>query len=337
MDISIDKDKSSSSLDTMTHTSSDTVSQPTRLFRRAVELISQQGPSSALRRALWKMHYSRFSRRTGDPEFRKNIPDSIEFLRQKFTLHPSKEGVSEELYLYGSHEPLATRCYLESLSSGEHVLDVGSNIGYYALLAANKVGSRGRVVGCEPSPGVFEILRDNIRNSKFSNIEVFPCAVSSQRGSLEFFESEIPNWGSFFKNDELRQTRSTLVPTETVDDIVRDRPDFHPDALRMDVEGAELMVLAGAQEVLQRYKPSLFVEFHNFALGWQNVRKAIADLTKLGYQSATVIERTWDQPWMSAWIRGRRKWRGSIDRMLERVELSSDSLTNSTLIFILRA
>jgi hypothetical protein len=132
------------------------------------------------------------------------------------------------------------------------------------------------------------------------------------------------------------QTRTSTVTAKTVDEIVGSISNFHPSAIRMDVEGAELLVLEGAREVLREYKPCLFIEFHNFALGWDKVRTAIAALADEGYSSASVIERTWDQPWMSAWMRARRCWSGPIDEMLARVESPDDSLVNSTLIFILR-
>ena len=308
-----------------------------RLLRKAMGVLTHEGPASAFRKAMWKIHYERFDRRTRGATFRDQIPETIQFLGHDFRLHPSKRGVSEELYLFRAHEPVSTREYLKYLSPGNHVLDVGSNIGYYVLLAADKVGTSGRIVGCEPALGVFEILQQNVGRSGCQNIEVFPWAIGAKSGSLDFYESEIPNWGSLFHNDSLMQTHITTVPAKTVDEIVRNASNFHPDALRMDVEGAELMVLEGAREVLREYKPCLFVEFHNFALGWDAVRQAIAALGGQGYSSATVIERTWDQPWMSAWMRQRRCWSGTIDEMLARVELPEDPLINSTLIFILRA
>lgn len=245
--------------------------------------------------------------------------------------------MSEELYLYQVHEPASTQKYLDCLSPGDHVLDVGSNIGYYAVLAANKVGTTGRVIGCEPSPSVFGVLKQNVRRFEPGNVEVFPWAVGAKSGNLQFYESEIPNWGSLFPNSTLLQTCTTTVTAKSVDEIVDGISEFRPTALRMDVEGAELMVLEGAHQVLRNHKPCLFIEFHNFALGWDAVREAINELRCLGYSSATVIERTWDQPWMSAWMRERRCWSGTTKQMLARVEQPSDSLVNSTLIFIMRA
>jgi FkbM family methyltransferase len=308
-----------------------------RLLLRAADVLTREGPVSAFRRAVWKIHYKRFERRTSDPAFRDQIPNTIQFLGHDFELHPSKRGVSEELFLFQAHEPVATREYLRCLSPGDHVLDVGSNIGYYALLAAEKVGPSGCVIGCEPAPGVYEILQHNVQRSELQNIKVFPWAVGAKNGNLQFYESTIPNWGSLFQNNSLMQTRAIMVPAKTVDEIVREVSDFRPTALRMDVEGAELMVLEGAREVLREYKPCLFIEFHNFALGWEKVRAAIAGLDSHGYSSTTVIERTWDQPWMSAWMRERRCWSGPTEEMLSRVESPSDALINSTLIFILQA
>jgi FkbM family methyltransferase len=308
-----------------------------RLLRKAMNVFTHEGPASAFRKAMWKIHYERFERRTSGPVFRNQIPDTVQFRGHDFKLHPSKRGVSEELYLFQSHEPASTEKYLECLSPGDHVLDVGSNIGYYAVLAADRVGTTGRVIGCEPSPGVFEILKQNVQRFDPFNVEVFPWAVGAKSGTLQFYESEIPNWGSLFPNSTLMQTCTTIVTAKTVDEIVEGISDFRPRALRMDVEGAELMVLEGAREVLRNYKPCLFIEFHNFALGWDRVREAIRGLRDLGYNSATVIERTWDQPWMSAWMRERRCWSGTTEEMLARVEQPSDSLVNSTLIFIIQA
>ncbi len=308
-----------------------------RLLRKAMNVLAREGPASAFRKAMWKLHYERFERRTNGTAFRDQIPDTVQFLGQDFKLHPSKRGVSEELYLFHVHEPTSTEKYLACLSHGDHVLDVGSNIGYYAVLAADKVGRTGRVIGCEPSPGVFEILKQNVQRFDPFNVEVFPWAVGAKSGTLQFYESEIPNWGSLFPNSTLMQTCTTIVTAKTVDEIVDGISGFRPTALRMDVEGAELMVLEGAREVLRNYKPCLFIEFHNFALGWDSVREAIKKLRDVGYSSATVIERTWDQPWMSAWMRERRCWSGTIEEMLTRVEQPSDCLVNSTLIFIIQA
>jgi FkbM family methyltransferase len=307
-----------------------------KLLGKALRMVAERGLAFTLRRAIWRLHYEKFERQRRGLS-KQPSPATIRFLGNDFELHAASEGVSEELRLFGIHEPAATDAYLEKLSPGDHVLDVGSNLGYYLLLAAHRVGTGGRVLGFEPAPGVYEILERNVQRSPYKNVRVSQAAMGAKSGTLEFFESEVPNWGSVFQDSRLQQTRSTTVKARTVDEVVRENPDFRPKALRMDVEGAELMVLQGAREVLERYKPCLFIEFHNFALGWDAVRATLVDLGRLGYSSGVLIERTWDQPWMSRWMRKRRSWKGSLEGLIERAESSTDPLVNSTLIMILQA
>ncbi len=306
-----------------------------RLLTRAIRVTAHEGPAAACRRAIWKLQHKRFQRRRRHVDGR--IPPFIQFLEHDFELHGSKQGVSEELFLFGVHEPIATDLYLQLLSPGDHVLDIGANLGYYLLLASDRVAGTGRLLGFEPAQGVYEVLERNVKRTNYDNIQVFPHAVGNKSGSLRFYESEIPNWGSLFPDESLRQTRTTTVEAKTIDEIVRSAPGFHPNALRMDIEGAELMVLEGAREVLKEYRPHLFIEFHNVAVGWDAVRSAIVGLRDLGYASGTLIERTWDQPWISKWMRERRCWKGSVDTLLDRVEDKADPLLHSTVIFVLNS
>ena len=307
-----------------------------KLIGKAIRMIADRGVAFTVRRAIWRLYHERFDRQRRG--LRKPAsPSLIPFLGNEFELHAAGEGVSEELRLFGVHEPAATDAYLEKLSPGDHVLDVGSNLGYYLLLAAQRVGDSGRVLGFEPAPGVYEILERNVQRSPYRNVRVSQLAMGAKSGTLEFFESEVPNWGSIFQDSRLQQTRATTVKARTVDDVLRENPGFRPKALRMDVEGAELMVLEGAREVLAQHKPCLFIEFHNFALGWDAVRAALLDLRRMGYSSGVLIERTWDQPWIGQWMRKRRTWKGSLESLIARVESPKNPLVASTLIFVLTA
>ena len=68
---------------------------------------------------------------------------------------PNDKGISSELLIYGNHEPLTTQIILEELSEGMNCIDIGSNIGYYALLESMKIGKSGMVWAIEPSPKNF--------------------------------------------------------------------------------------------------------------------------------------------------------------------------------------
>ena len=303
---------------------------------KAFRLFRENSLAFVFRRALWRIHYERLQwlmkRRFGRGE---KVPSVVCLIDKEFELHQSAKGISEELWLFGVHEPSSTKVYLENLSPGDHVLDIGSNLGYFLFLASGSVGETGRILGFEPVPGVYDILQRNVRRLGKKNIEVFPWAMGEENKTAPFYESEIPNWGSLQPNDQLLQTKSFPVSVRKLDDVIKEFPDFRPKAMRMDVEGGELMILKGAQGILKEYHPCLFIEFHIFALGWEAVRDALINFRDLGYSFGTLIDRTWDQPWIGKWARDRRQWTGSIDALLQRVE--SDPNVPGVLSLILKS
>jgi len=307
------------------------------LFRKAKAFARDHGISTAARRTIWRLHFARFQKlRKRLALLRGDAAPFTQFLGSKFELHPSNAGLSEELIMFGAHEPVATGVYSRHLSVGDHVLDVGSNIGFWLLLASQQVGDRGRVLGFEPVPSNYDILQRNIKRSGRKNIEIRPWALGSESGNALFYQSEVPNWGSLMSDSRLLPTGSFSVSVKTLDLILREFPTFRPTAMRMDVEGAELMVLKGAQGLLKRFRPTLFIEFHPFILGWTAIRTALTELGNGGYERGVLIERTWDQPWISKWVRERRCWSGSINALIRKIESPNDGLVGSTFTLILR-
>jgi FkbM family methyltransferase len=309
-----------------------------RLLGKAVRMLVHKGPVFALRKAMWKVQHNRFERlRQGHRNNGEKLPSTASLLSEEFELHPSLRGLSEELLLFGIHEPVATSLYLRYLSPGDDILDIGSNIGYWLMVGHRGIGSSGKILGFEPVPELFDILKRNIERAQVKNAQVFPWAVGASNGTTQFYESEIPNWGSLIHDARLLPTRSRIVDIKRLDDTLPQFDGFCPSMLRMDVEGAELAVLEGARQLLRKYAPSLFIEFHPFSLGWEAVRKALFGLRELGYSPGTLIERTWDQPWISKWLRNGGFWNGTIDSLVQRIESPEDPLVNSTFTFALKS
>ncbi len=312
-------------------------SNPTEYLKKAVQFFYLHGPGFVLRKALWRYQYTRFRRYCNSRRARMGArPVTVRFLDQEFELHPSGKGLSEEIMLLGTHEPICTRVYLQHLRKGDHVLDVGSNLGYYALLAGRAVGPAGRVLGFEPAPDVYTILARNVARSGLKNISVFPWAISDCSKAIEFYGSEIPSWGSLIREKDLLQGQPTTVPAKRLDDLLDEFPDFRPTVLRMDVEGGELMALEGAQRLLREYKPRIFVEIHPFAFEWQRARQALLQLLDMGYSSGVVIERIWDEPWASNWVRQRRHWSGSTKELLAVIESREEALNTGVFTILLK-
>lgn len=133
-----------------------------------------------------------------------------------------------------------------SWREGAVFVDVGANVGYYTLVASKLVGAMGRVYAIEPVPSTATLLRVNVKLNGCSNVVVYEVAAWSTRGSLTL---KIPA-SMYGYASAVREGASVTVCASTLDDILQDEASIH--LIKIDVEGAELDVLKGAQSVLRR-------------------------------------------------------------------------------------
>ncbi len=291
-----------------------------RRLSKGLSTLTDQGPLALMCDVIYSIYYHRHERRKNQyPSKTHQGGDSICIFGQEYALHPSRKGINEELQLFGVHEPLATSVYQGLLRPGDHVIDVGANIGYYIIVANQVVGDRGRFLAFEPLPSNYAVLKRNADRLGQDRVRVWPWAIGANNETAPFYESDVPNWGSLISNERLAPGRSISVDVKRLDDVVETVSGFQPTVLRMDIEGGELMALAGAQELLRTYRPLLFIEFHTFAIGVEALRSTLEELLALGYEEGVLIDRVWDQPWISPWARGLRYWHGRLECLSQRI------------------
>ena len=166
--------------------------------------------------------------------------------------------------------------------SGAVLWDVGAHMGFHTLGFAALVGPTGRVVGFEPNPTNRERLRQNLEKNAdlAARIEILSCALSDRTGEAPFVLSHDVDTGassmSFLDGTTpavefavSRAWNTIVVPLRTVDALVRDGVAPPPDALKIDVEGAELLVLRGADDTLRTAQPTVIVEVHSARLVYE--------------------------------------------------------------------
>ena len=153
-----------------------------------------------------------------------------------------------------------------NLSEGGVFLDVGAHIGYFSMKAAPKVGKTGQVLAFEPNPETLRLLRDNVTANHAGNIIVEPIACTDRERQLTLYASAGFNTGMSSLSREnadityKEAPRAYSVRGRPIDDVVRDRKLTRVDAVKIDVEGAEVAVLRGAVETLKRFHPKLVFE-----------------------------------------------------------------------------
>lgn len=182
---------------------------------------------------------------------------------------------SLDIYFFGlkSHpsEVALAKYLIKNLGDGDTFIDIGAHFGYFTKLASCLVGNEGRVIAIEASPETYKILLTNINGSK--NIVAKNIAMSNLSDSfIEFcvfpvYYSELntlnpeqyQNTGWFHKvpNQLIR------IPTTTVSDLI-DEADAIPKIIKIDVEGAEQLVIEGTIQKFDQLKEcSIIIEFNN--------------------------------------------------------------------------
>ena len=173
-------------------------------------------------------------------------------------------GLTTALTLYRERELDQLNILKSVLRPGDHVLEIGANIGYYAMIAARAVGATGHVTAFEPDPRNVDFLERNIRlNGLTGRITLHAQAVSDQPGSFEFQMAQASNLSS------VRQTAAstavnyagrgyvgTVNVTVAALGAVLAQSARPVDVMRMDVEGHEVEILDALASHLEREGPA---------------------------------------------------------------------------------
>jgi FkbM family methyltransferase len=172
-------------------------------------------------------------------------------------------GISRTLAIHRKREEDMTALICRVLKPGMTVLDCGSNIGYYPLLAASQVGPTGKVICIEPDPRNFDLLKRNLTESPLSQVFThFHMAISDQQGEVPLSITEYSNLNKVVKEAQ-PGAKIYKVPSDSIDNLL-DKHDWQLDLLRMDIEGHEVEVLKGARRSLPKLKSgfTVFLEVH---------------------------------------------------------------------------
>lgn len=163
---------------------------------------------------------------------------------------------------------------------GEIVIDVGAHIGFYTLKAAREVGPEGTVIAIEPDLRNFLLLKRNVAINRFNNVITLNVALSDTNGQKSFYASIDPLYSSFYFPSHVRHTKK--VEVVTLDKLLQDLGIDKVDWIKVDVEGAELMVLGGGERILRTTSNlKIIIETSD--------HKTLDYLAKLGFQIEKLI------------------------------------------------
>lgn len=172
-------------------------------------------------------------------------------------------SVSVQIREHGVYEPHLAAFLDERLGPGAVFVDVGANLGYHALRAADAVGPTGRVLAIEAGGDNARVLVASAIENGFEQLEVLPVAAARELG-YALFGPHIGSNAGFVDTaqatssvERVLAATASVVPTLPLDLLGLERVDV----IKIDVEGAEAAVIAGAIDTLGRCRPWVVVEF----------------------------------------------------------------------------
>ena len=149
------------------------------------------------------------------------------------------------------------------LRPGDVFVDVGANKGDFSVLAARLVGPRGRVIAVEPEAANADWIERSVARNKYRNVEVARVALAESAGEATLYLGEKSGWHSLISADGVVTTGEVVVPTQTLDELLAERGVARVDAIKIDVEGAEERVFAGASRTFGGTDPmTLLLDVH---------------------------------------------------------------------------
>ncbi len=179
-------------------------------------------------------------------------------------------GITPALVSSGIYHKQMTKLIKSTITKGMVCLDVGANIGYFTLILARLIGQEGKVFAFEPEPHNFDLLEKNIAINGYHNITPIQKAVSNKNGKAKLFLNRVSLAGHSLatpRKSERQFVRDTIeIEQQTLDTFFRDY-DGKVDFVKIDVEGAELAVVEGMENIISKNKDLVIItEFFPDAL-----------------------------------------------------------------------
>lgn len=149
------------------------------------------------------------------------------------------------------------------LNGGRTFIDIGAHVGTWTINLAKYFD---RVIAFEPDPRAWNVLNKNLELNNIKNVEVIPKAVSNKSGKIQFNLFFNPCTNTIMNPMMMGRTDlpigQQLVETVSIDEFVESRGINDIDFLKIDAEGAELLIVEGGIRTIQKQSPDFFIEMH---------------------------------------------------------------------------
>jgi len=190
-----------------------------------------------------------------------------------------------DLHNNKKYEDDVKKIFLNKINEGDTVIDVGANIGYFSLLAAKKIGSKGKIFAIEPMKQANNWLKKNLKLNDFKNDEVLEVAIGDKQGIMKMYKKSESS-EMIILNPTISKKDLIIcgeINIETIDNIISQKKIEKVNLLKIDVEGFEYEALLGCKESFKANKiENIICEIHtkylkNRGIDEQNIYSLIQE------------------------------------------------------------
>lgn len=203
----------------------------------------------------------------------------------------SREPAQRWLLFSGSYQPVVTDALRQHTPRGGWCLDVGANLGYYAIMLAVWAGPEGRVAAFEANPAMADQARANIAlNAALDGpapIDLLEQPVHHCAEPVTFYVSASPGKSSLVPGQVRAPVQQLTLDATTIDGYLSAQAWPRLDVVKIDIEGNDCNALLGARASVERFRPVMVFEYSS------NTPSAVAAetfalLNQLGYTCQTL-------------------------------------------------
>ncbi len=199
----------------------------------------------------------------------KTIKDKFKILFSVFLLNKYRPSVylknrdglffvrknSSDLWMLSTLGEAEIRDYFK-LNEG-CFLDIGANVGKYSVIIAKQLKDKGFVLCFEPEPKNLIALKRNLLLNKLNNVNIVPIALSDRKGNIDFYLNSENTGGHSLVN---KTKNKITVKSDKLDNVIKQQNVRNIKLIKIDVEGAEMKVLKGAENLLKKDHPKIIFE-----------------------------------------------------------------------------
>lgn len=166
------------------------------------------------------------------------------------------DPIGRAIFYDGQWETAVIDHFAKHLRTGDVVLDVGANIGQFAVVAANIIGPTGKVFAVEAGHAAFAMLSRNIDENQFTQVKVLHMAAWDTETTLHLggVRVDMLGWG---KVQQEADAQTEAVPARRLDAVLSELGCTKVDVIKIDIEGAEIKALQGLEGLFKNHMPRL--------------------------------------------------------------------------------